>query len=318
MQRFDNTERIGVTTIEQIFLRDFNWIPRTIFQSDVGIDMIVELTDNGVPNGRLIGVQIKSGESYFSEKDKAGNVIFRCSEVHANYWLNYSLPVIVVLHHPAARLTVWAQVSRTTIVKTGRNYKIHLPLVNTLSAGNRGMLENLAPLAPAINRLQRLIFDLQMIRKLQNGTEISLDWAYDAATKFSTVRVLEATYVEWEEDDVMEDQLMSLPPLENEMMRFTTSKITTFNDFYHFYPWADIRLDARFYEDFPDDEEGEFSDYAMDILYDWDIRQRSGRFESIGKGMIKRRYAVNLNRIGKIFIDFFDFLDGGKQLDIPF
>ena len=48
-KRFTNTERLGVNKVESIFLKDFEWIPRTIFQSDVGIDMTVEVAKNGKP-----------------------------------------------------------------------------------------------------------------------------------------------------------------------------------------------------------------------------------------------------------------------------
>ncbi|WP_428662238.1 DUF4365 domain-containing protein [Runella sp.] len=318
MPRFDNTERIGVTTVEGIFLRDFNWIPRTIFQSDVGIDMIVELTDAGVPNGRMIGVQIKSGESYFADKDSTGNVIFRCSDVHVNYWINYALPVIVVLHHVSQNHTIWEQVTSLTIVKTGKNYKLVVPMSNTLSVDKRRMLENIVPLAPAINRLQRFIFDSRIIRKLQQGGEISLEWAYTVSTKMSIIRILEATYIELEEENALNDYIMDMPPFEGEMMRFTTSKIKTFNDFYHFYPWAVIALDTRFYADFPSFEEDIFSDYPVDKKYEWDVDDLPGTVYSLEAGIIKRRYSLSLNHIGKIFIDFFDFLDGTKQLEIPF
>ena len=67
MPRFNNTERLGVNEVEKIFL-SFGWIPRLILQTDVGIDMEVEICDDGIPIGKLFAVQIKTGESYFKEK----------------------------------------------------------------------------------------------------------------------------------------------------------------------------------------------------------------------------------------------------------
>ena len=64
--RHNSTERLGVVEVEKLFLQ-FNWIPRTVFQTDVGIDMTVEICENNNPIGKFIGVQIKSGESYFEE-----------------------------------------------------------------------------------------------------------------------------------------------------------------------------------------------------------------------------------------------------------
>jgi hypothetical protein len=57
--RFSTTERIGVNYVERVFLKDFGWIPRLIFQSDLGIDMEVEICKDGKPTGQLIGVQKK-------------------------------------------------------------------------------------------------------------------------------------------------------------------------------------------------------------------------------------------------------------------
>lgn len=101
--RYSSTERLGVVEVEKLFLQ-FNWIPRTIFQTDVGIDMTVEICRNGNPTGQFIGVQIKSGESYF--KEKSGNsIVFRSDKTHIDYWINNSLPIIIVLHNIVTILT---------------------------------------------------------------------------------------------------------------------------------------------------------------------------------------------------------------------
>ena len=60
MHRFSQTESIGVNRVELIFLNDFEWIPRTVFKTDIGIDMFIEIADNGFPTGKFFGAQIKS------------------------------------------------------------------------------------------------------------------------------------------------------------------------------------------------------------------------------------------------------------------
>lgn len=48
MNRFINTERVGLNEVEKIFL-SHKWIARLILQTDVGIDMEVEICENDEP-----------------------------------------------------------------------------------------------------------------------------------------------------------------------------------------------------------------------------------------------------------------------------
>ena len=52
-RRFSPTGRIGVTAVEQIFLREFGWIPQSQDESDQGIDLHVEVCDDGSVIGTL-------------------------------------------------------------------------------------------------------------------------------------------------------------------------------------------------------------------------------------------------------------------------
>src|SRR5437899_909176 len=62
------TEKLGINAVERIFL-DFGWIFRRQTEDDYGIDAIVEVAKDGLPTGRLIALQIKSGASYFKKRD---------------------------------------------------------------------------------------------------------------------------------------------------------------------------------------------------------------------------------------------------------
>ena len=80
--KFNKTERIGVYSIAKIFANDFEWVFREQPINDFGIDAIVETTEkvNLIkkhinPTGKLIGIQIKSGKSYFKESNSIGIVL---------------------------------------------------------------------------------------------------------------------------------------------------------------------------------------------------------------------------------------------------
>src|SRR5688572_19415085 len=112
-KRFSATERIGVNEVHRIFL-DWGWIPRDLLQSDMGIDMEVEICDDGDPTGQLIAVQIKSGKSFFAGTDPF-YVTYFGKIIHLEYWLKHCLPVIIILHNPETKITVWSKISEDTI-----------------------------------------------------------------------------------------------------------------------------------------------------------------------------------------------------------
>ena len=69
MTQFNPIERIGVHEVALVFLKAFGWIEREQPISDFGIDMHVEIVQEGRPTGQMIALQIKSGKSFFEEKN---------------------------------------------------------------------------------------------------------------------------------------------------------------------------------------------------------------------------------------------------------
>lgn len=95
---------------------------------DFGLDGVIELVAGegaGEATGREIGVQVKRGLSVLT-KTRYGWTLY-CSSQHANYWLNHSLPIIVVHAEPGTDRLRWRHVSIDTIRKTNNGYAIDLP-----------------------------------------------------------------------------------------------------------------------------------------------------------------------------------------------
>lgn len=65
---------------------------------DYGIDAIIESKNDKYLSGKMIAVQIKSGDSYF--KEQKDNCVIYGGDIKHYYWLNHSLPVIIVLNSP--------------------------------------------------------------------------------------------------------------------------------------------------------------------------------------------------------------------------
>ncbi|HEU0144134.1 MAG TPA: DUF4365 domain-containing protein [Nitrososphaera sp.] len=131
--RYSPIERIGVNAIERIILNDFEWIFREQIVVDMGIDAQVEVCENGFPTGRLIALQIKSGESWFRERTTLG-VIYRGSLEHLDYWIAHSLPVILVLYNPNCDKAWWVLISNESIERTSSAWKVIMPFSQELNA----------------------------------------------------------------------------------------------------------------------------------------------------------------------------------------
>ena len=176
MIRFSETDRIGVNKIEGIFLKNFKWIPRSVFQSDVGIDMTVEVAIEGRPTGQLIAIQIKTGKSYFNEESD-NNIVYRGKQVHLDYWLNHVLPTIIVLHHPIEDLTIWEVIDHKNVKNTGNGWKILIPLSKKLNPSKRSELFDLSgrKLPQLLQHYNRLISDLSLMELLKKRKKLVIE-----------------------------------------------------------------------------------------------------------------------------------------------
>jgi len=310
-KRFSNTERIGVNKVENIFLQEFDWIPRTLFQTDVGIDMTVEVSNGGVPTGQLIAIQIKSGQSYFSEESN-GNVIYRGTNEHLDYWLNHSLPVIIVLYNPVIDLTIWEEITDKKTIKTSKAWKIEIPKTNRLDSTKKSELIKTNKLPAYLQRLQRLAADKTLMEYIYGGGILILE--IDEWINKSSGRVtIKISKVLNEGDELI-----------SEVGYYHFSSVS---DLQVLFPWAEFEVDEDYYEE---QEEEEFiAEYGI-----WDSEEKRyiGTYENFnehrarypkirpledGSGEIHYyRLFFSLNELGKSFLEVNSFMEYGKQLSL--
>lgn len=124
------TERIGIHKVALCFLEKFGWIEREQYVADQGIDTQVEIVENGNPTGLLYCIQVKTGKSYINAT-RVG-ITYYADERHVNYWLNHSLPVLLVICDPESDTKYWDFVTRQNVVKTKNGWKIDIPQKNQL------------------------------------------------------------------------------------------------------------------------------------------------------------------------------------------
>lgn len=164
--KYNNEERIGVYSVAKIFSEELNWIFREQPINDFGIDGFVEVTMLGlnlkdiIPLGKLFGVQIKSGKSFFKEA-KDEYFIFRGSKKHLSYWLNHSIPVILIIYDKDSNLAYWQHVSNSTAILTPKSFKVQIPKKNILNYKKK---EDLAGIAYFKNIYEYKLWQLRTSR----------------------------------------------------------------------------------------------------------------------------------------------------------
>ncbi len=310
--RFNPTEQIGVTRVKEIFLTQFNWIPRVQLESDVGIDMIVETTVNmGMPTGRLIAIQIKAGESYFKERSR-NKIVFRATKVHIDYWLNHSLPVIIVLHNQNANLTIWQAVNKESVINTGKNYKIEIPINQELSIPAKEKLSKINDHPPSIQRFIELSLYRHLMQKIRNGEKVVIDlekWINKSSGR-ANLRIIQVI------NDFDYDE-------RKERTEVLLSESTYFEFYSHFtlfqiFSWADFKTDMNFYEEFIDYDDSEgHPGYKTVFVEDKYHNYQLPIIPYLNDGEIEKyRLEMSLNNFGNSFLDFYNGLEHGIQLKL--
>lgn len=173
--RYNSTERIGVNATESIFIREFDWIFREQPIVDVGIDALIEQSENGNPTGKFIALQIKSGKGNFSvSNDK---LTYYISNVHYNYWLNFDIPILLVAHIPETDKTYWIEITDRNIKPTKKQWKIEIPLRNKLDKKAKPLVTKL---------LTKINIEYQSI-KIFNGENVDEETIYDILEKLECI-----------------------------------------------------------------------------------------------------------------------------------
>jgi len=99
------TERAGVISVAAEVNR-LGLIWREQPSVDVGIDGQIELVgEHGEATGRVVAVQIKSGESYL--RGTEDHWVFHPDVKHRFYWERFPVPVLLMLHSPDRKETYW-------------------------------------------------------------------------------------------------------------------------------------------------------------------------------------------------------------------
>jgi hypothetical protein len=179
----DNAElgEIGETIVKEIVQTQLKWrFRKNHLEDDFGIDAFIDIINASKQlTGKYINLQIKTGESYFVEKDVRG-WIYRGERKHLNYYLNHDSPVIILLVDDKLRKVFWCLCDKKKIELTSKNWKIVVPFTQILQASSKAELEkHISPVVDYASQLEyywklfteheRIVFNIKkpIIQKLQ-------------------------------------------------------------------------------------------------------------------------------------------------------
>lgn len=290
MSRYSTTERLGVNETESIILKEIKWIFREQPIVDMGIDAHIEIVNEGLPTGTLIAVQIKTGISHF--KDQNDELVYYGKNEHLNYWLNHTLPVILVAHLPDENKTYWVHVNKENITKTPKAWKISIKKSNILNSSSKIELENITKNTTKSEQKQQALFLAKpLIEKLNNGGKliIETDEYHNKSLGRSNIKLF---YI---------DENGNKFPEKEWRQWYTGYSIEEL--FQNIYPWADISTDNEFYQE-------NFCQSFYSVYTDLYIEHNNIFPYKVLCGEVSLyRLELKLNILGQSFLNISNYLD---------
>lgn len=315
-------ERIGVSTTEKI-INQMGLIFREQPTDDYGVDAQIETIENGYATGKLIAVQIKSGNSFFNETTSNG-IIYRGERKHYDYWVNHSLPVIIVLYNPTNDTCYWNVVNPKTATLTSKNWKIEIPFSNLLETAKPKLYELADNITEYEKKFNTFLFAKSWMKEILNGNKVVLnveEWINKSSGRGDfKLRIIDK--------EGIQKQIFNRSFLGFGLKPY----IQVFRELF---PWASIMVDSEFYAEY-DDEAIETGDFEaamysypdsvgavfdrktlkyvypenVPVIEEWMKERRNIRPYRIGAGEVAfYQLVLELNDVAKSFLMVDDFIN---------
>ena len=298
----NSIEREGIHNCGIIAERN-GWMFREQPINDIGIDAHIEKVDDSGKSRKLLALQIKSGESWFQEI-KNDCVIFRdIQERQYNYWIENTLPCILVLYNPQKDVCIWEKLTSDTIKKTkngnGKGYFIEVPFSHLFldDASNKELLD-LSNLPNYIVNYNFLLSQLEFMSIIKNGGKVTLhskEWVNKSSGRGETELI-----VEYNDSTKYYAYPYYFP-------------YTPYDDvFPKLFPWADFTPDEDFYEDsdrnswqenecYYDNETDEYIKFGKSFSEYRDDLNKFRYIDHVGE-VAEYMLVLTLNNLGESFL----------------
>ena len=287
-----DTERLGVSKCEHIFAKN-SIIFREQSIADYGIDAIIETKENNIPTGKMIAVQIKSGESFFRETED-DCIVYRLDTKHRDYWINHSLPVIIVLYSPSQDECIWELVSKENLTLCKSQWKILIRKDQTLENSCAKLHTIAQNMSEYEHRHASLVFAKEWMLEARERGYVILEvgeWVNKSSGK--------GDFLLKSVDDTGDEITL----FERTLWGFGIKPYSSVIQ--EMFPWANVVIDQDFYE-----ENFEFerpTKLPTKCIFP---------YCNVAGEVDHYRLLLSLNPIGKAFLAIEDFLENGKLYKI--
>lgn len=132
----------GITILKNLIESEIGWILRiNHLENDFGIDAYIDVIEKAsFVTGKTIATQVKTGSSYFKEKNEFGWV-YRDEISHLNYYLNHDIPVIIIIINEKDEKAYWALCDPSETERAGENWKMTIPFNQELKKESKEQLK---------------------------------------------------------------------------------------------------------------------------------------------------------------------------------
>lgn len=248
----------------------------------MGIDAQIEQREDGSARGRLIAAQIKSGKSHL--KDVRGSYRFYGEMKHYHYWLNHSLPVVLIVWIPSREVAVWQVVEQSKIEITGKKWAIDIPREKVLGKQTKAEMQKLFE-GTLENRKQRaLALDYPLMQRIADGEKLSLD------VDLRTGAVQRGSFTILCKDEDNDERI--LQEWSAAYFGYTLGTVVA-----EMFPWADVFEDEEFYDANLSDDSPPVEDWrermSWEILTDIDSEPQSDHVDDLeNHGLCEEDYST--------------------------
>lgn len=230
----NNTEMMGVYHCGDIAERK-EWMYRPQPTNDIGIDAHMEYVDE-TGKLQLLGIQVKTGESYFLEKNDEYVVFRKMNERQYNYWIMNTLPCIIVLYNPIDDTCIWQKLNKNTIECTKKGFIVKVPLKQVfLDEESHHELLKYTNLPEHITNYNFLLSQKKFMQIINDGGIVKLhstEWVNKSSGRGDTELIV---------DDGNGEVKYAYP---------YWFPFTSYTDvFPRLFPWATFHADEEFYEE---------------------------------------------------------------------
>lgn len=246
-----NISELGVSIVksivnEKISQNGLGCLFRELKTADFGIDGQIEIVENGQVTGKIISVQIKSGNSYLKNNYSESWSVYIPKKT-VNYWNSHSVPVLLILVDTDLKKCYWIRADLETHDEKKSSYKIKVLKKQVLDSSSYKKIKFIAEnTTEAGRKLAKLEADFSLIKSISRGSKIVVDighWWNKMSGRSDIV-------IGYGLDDPYKGNPRGMEPITS----FTTLGGSGTIDFVErLFPWSKVNVDIEFIESIEDE-----------------------------------------------------------------